>query len=105
VVEHPELVAERLTRLPRLVGNENVIANTDCRFAQGPFGRRVHPSMMWAKLRALSEGAAIASRTLAASVCLTPHHRRAANNTTQTGVRPPRWLLLRGIGQARCGCV
>jgi hypothetical protein len=71
VVEHPELVAERLTRLARLVGNENVIASTDCRFAQGPFGRRVHPSMMWAKLRALSEGAAIAGRTLAASVRLT----------------------------------
>ena len=68
VVEHPELVAERLIRLARLVGPENVIASTDCGFAQGPFGRRVHPSIMWAKLRALSEGAAIANRTLAASV-------------------------------------
>jgi 5-methyltetrahydropteroyltriglutamate--homocysteine methyltransferase len=64
VVEHPELVAERLVRLARLVGPENVIASTDCGFAQGPFGRRVHPSIMWAKLRALGEGAAIASRTL-----------------------------------------
>ena len=64
VVEHPELVAERLVRLARLVGPERVIASTDCGFAQGPFGRRVHPSIMWAKLRALSEGAAIASRTL-----------------------------------------
>ena len=64
VVEHPELVAERLVRLARLVGPERVIASTDCGFAQGPFGRRVHPSIMWAKLRALSEGTAIANRIL-----------------------------------------
>jgi 5-methyltetrahydropteroyltriglutamate--homocysteine methyltransferase len=64
VVEHPELVAERLVRLARLVGPERVIASTDCGFAQGPFGRRVHPSIMWAKLRALSEGAALATQAL-----------------------------------------
>ena len=64
VVEHPELVAERLVRLARLVGPERVIASTDCGFAQGPFGRRVHPSIMWAKLRALADGAAAASRML-----------------------------------------
>jgi 5-methyltetrahydropteroyltriglutamate--homocysteine methyltransferase len=61
VVEHPELVAERLVRLARLVGKERVIASTDCGFAQGPFTRRVHPSIMWAKLRALVEGARLAS--------------------------------------------
>ena len=64
VVEHPELVAERLLRLARLVGRENVIGSTDCGFAQGPFGRRVHPSIMWAKLESLSEGARLASREL-----------------------------------------
>ena len=64
VVEHPELVAERITRLARLVGRENVIAGTDCGFAQGPFYRRVHPSVMWAKLEALSEGARLASKQL-----------------------------------------
>src|SRR4029077_12877523 len=48
-VEHPELVAERIVRLAKLVGRENVIAGTDCGFAQGPFYRRVHPSIMWAK--------------------------------------------------------
>ena len=64
VVEHPELVAERVTRLAKLVGRENVIASTDCGFAQGPLLRRVHPSIMWAKLEALSEGARIASRQL-----------------------------------------
>lgn len=64
VVEHPELVAERIIRLARLVGRENVIAGTDCGFAQGPFHRRVHPSIMWAKLKALVEGARIASAEL-----------------------------------------
>jgi 5-methyltetrahydropteroyltriglutamate--homocysteine methyltransferase len=64
VVEHPELVAERLLRLAKLVGRDNVIAGTDCGFAQGPFVQRVHPSIMWAKLRALVEGARIASKRL-----------------------------------------
>jgi 5-methyltetrahydropteroyltriglutamate--homocysteine methyltransferase len=64
VVEHPELVAERIIRLAKLVGPENVIAGTDCGFAQGPFHRRVHPSIMWAKLQALVEGARIASAEL-----------------------------------------
>lgn len=64
IVEHPELVAERIVRLARLVGRENVIAGTDCGFAQGPFHQRVHPSIMWAKLQALVEGAELASRQL-----------------------------------------
>ena len=64
VVEHPELVSERLVRLARLVGRENIIAGTDCGFAQGPFVQRVHPSIMWAKLGALVEGARLASAEL-----------------------------------------
>ena len=64
VVEHPELVAERVVRLARIVGRENVIAGTDCGFAQGPFHRRVHPSIMWAKLEALVAGARLASKEL-----------------------------------------
>ena len=64
VVEHPELVAERIVRLARLLGRENVIAGTDCGFAQGPFHRRVHPSVMWAKLEALVEGARLANKEL-----------------------------------------
>jgi 5-methyltetrahydropteroyltriglutamate--homocysteine methyltransferase len=64
VVEHPELVAERLMRLARLVGRENVLGGTDCGFAQSPYVRRVHPSIMWAKLEALAEGARLASREL-----------------------------------------
>jgi 5-methyltetrahydropteroyltriglutamate--homocysteine methyltransferase len=64
VVEHPELVAERISRLAKIVGRENVIAGTDCGFAQGPFHRRVHSSIMWAKLEALVAGARLASKDL-----------------------------------------
>jgi len=64
VVEHPELVAERIVRLARLLGRENIVAGTDCGFAQGPFHRRVHPTVMWAKLEALVEGARLASKEL-----------------------------------------
>ena len=64
VVEHPELVSERIVRLAKVVGRENVIAGTDCGFAQGPFHRRVHPSIMWAKLEALVAGARLASKEL-----------------------------------------
>jgi len=64
VVEHPELVAERILRFADLLGRENVMAGTDCGFAQGTFYRRVHPTVMWAKLEALVEGARLASRQL-----------------------------------------
>jgi 5-methyltetrahydropteroyltriglutamate--homocysteine methyltransferase len=64
IVEHPELVAERITRIARFVGRENVLGGTDCGFAQTPFVRRVHPSIMWAKLEALAEGARLASQVL-----------------------------------------
>ncbi len=64
IVEHPELVAERIVRLAKIVGRENVIGGTDCGFAQSPFARRVHPSIMWAKLKALVDGARIATQTL-----------------------------------------
>lgn len=64
IVEHPELVAWRIGNFARLVGRENVIASTDCGFAQGAFTRRVHPTVMWAKLQALSDGARLASSQL-----------------------------------------
>src|ERR1700676_1133934 len=64
VVEHPELVADRILRFAGLVGRENVIASTDCGFAQEQFNRRVHPTIMWAKLEAMAEGARIASEEL-----------------------------------------
>jgi len=59
VVEHPELVADRIIRYAGLVGRENVIAGTDC-----GMGARVHPQIAWAKLKALAEGAARATREL-----------------------------------------
>ena len=60
VVEHPELVAERLVNYANLVGKENVQTGTDC-----GIGSRVgHEEVVWAKLKAMSEGAAIASKKL-----------------------------------------
>ena len=59
VVEHPELVADRLLAYANAVGRENIIAGTDC-----GLGGRVHPQIAWAKLRALAEGARLATRQL-----------------------------------------
>jgi len=64
VVEHPELVAWRIENFAGLVGRENVIAGTDCGFAQSYNVVRVHPSVQWAKLGSLVEGARLASRQL-----------------------------------------
>lgn len=63
-VEHPRLVADRIIRFAELVGRDNVIAGTDCGFAQLEQYQRVHPQVMWAKLHALAEGAQIASQEL-----------------------------------------
>ena len=63
-VEHPRVVADRIIRYAEGVGRENVIAGTDCGFAQGETTVRVHPSVMWAKFQALVEGAQIASKQL-----------------------------------------
>jgi 5-methyltetrahydropteroyltriglutamate--homocysteine methyltransferase len=63
-VEHPRLVADRIVRYARIVGRENVIAGTDCGFAQLESVKRVHPQVMWAKLQALAEGARLASKEL-----------------------------------------
>ena len=60
-VEHPRLVADRIVTFARLVGRENVIAGTDCGFAQTEGIQRVHPSVMWAKFDSLVEGARLAS--------------------------------------------
>jgi len=64
VVEHPELVAWRIRNFASVVGRENVIAGTDCGFAQSYNIVRCHPSVQWAKLEALVEGARLASREL-----------------------------------------
>ncbi len=63
-VEHPRVVADRIVRFAEIVGRENVIAGTDCGFAQIDHLRRVHPSVMWAKFEALVAGARLASEEL-----------------------------------------
>jgi 5-methyltetrahydropteroyltriglutamate--homocysteine methyltransferase len=64
LVEHPELVAQRLTRFASVVGREQVIAGTDCGFGTSGAGDEIHPDVAWAKLRSLVEGAEIASKKL-----------------------------------------
>ena len=64
LVEHPELVAQRIERFASVVGRENVIAGTDCGFGTSGAGDEVHPEVAWAKLRSLVEGARIASARL-----------------------------------------
>ncbi len=60
IVEHPELVGQRIARFAERVGRDNVMAGTDC-----GFGGRTHPQIAWAKLKSLVDGAALASRALA----------------------------------------
>ncbi len=65
IVEHPELVAERITRFAGIVGKENVIAGADCGFSsQATYNPEIHPKVMWAKFDAMSEGARLASAKL-----------------------------------------
>jgi Methionine synthase II (cobalamin-independent) len=64
LVEHPELVAQRIVRFAEVVGRERVIAGTDCGFGTSGAGDEVHPEVAWAKLRAMVEGARIASDRL-----------------------------------------
>ncbi len=59
VVEHPEVVADRIVRYAEAVGRENVVASTDC-----GLGGRVHPQIAWAKLEALAQGAELATERL-----------------------------------------
>lgn len=64
LVEHPELVAQRIARFCEVVGRERVIAGTDCGFGTSGAGDEVHPEVAWAKLKSLVEGAQIASQRL-----------------------------------------
>jgi 5-methyltetrahydropteroyltriglutamate--homocysteine methyltransferase len=64
LVEHPELVAQRIMRFTEAVGRERVIAGTDCGFGSSGAGDEVHPDVAWAKLRALVEGSRLASGRL-----------------------------------------
>jgi 5-methyltetrahydropteroyltriglutamate--homocysteine methyltransferase len=63
IVEHPELIAERIGRYAKLVGRENVIGGSDCGFSsQATFTPEVHPAVVWAKFKAMAEGAQLASK-------------------------------------------
>jgi 5-methyltetrahydropteroyltriglutamate--homocysteine methyltransferase len=64
LVEHPVLVADRIVRFASIVGRENVIASTDCGFASSATSTEIHPTVVWAKLGAMVEGARIASERL-----------------------------------------
>ncbi|HEY3929420.1 MAG TPA: cobalamin-independent methionine synthase II family protein [Candidatus Koribacter sp.] len=65
IVEHPELIAERIIRFANLVGRENVIAGADCGFSsQASYKTEVHPTVVWAKFEALRDGARLASERL-----------------------------------------
>ena len=65
IVEHPELIAERITRFAKLVGRENVIAGSDCGFSsQATYNPEVHPTVVWAKFQAMAEGARLATKQL-----------------------------------------
>ncbi len=65
IVEHPELIAERLVRYARLVGRENVVAGADCGFSsQATYRTEVHPTVVWAKFEAMRDGALLASNQL-----------------------------------------
>ena len=64
LVEHPELVAQRIMRFAGVLGRERVLASNDCGFATAAAGDEVHPDVAWAKMRALCEGARLASKQL-----------------------------------------
>jgi 5-methyltetrahydropteroyltriglutamate--homocysteine methyltransferase len=65
IVEHPEWIAERITRYANVVGRENVLAGGDCGFSsQATYNTEVHPKVMWAKFQAMAEGARLASERL-----------------------------------------
>jgi 5-methyltetrahydropteroyltriglutamate--homocysteine methyltransferase len=63
-VEHPEAIAQRIARFAQTVGRENVIAGADCGFASFSSTCEVHPTIVWAKLAALAEGARLATKEL-----------------------------------------
>jgi 5-methyltetrahydropteroyltriglutamate--homocysteine methyltransferase len=65
IVEHPELIAERIARYAKLVGRENVIVGSDCGFSsQATYNPEVHPKVVWAKFKAMAEGARLATQQL-----------------------------------------
>ena len=99
VVEHPELIAQRICRFAKIAGRENVIAGADGGFANFAGSRDFHPSIVWAKLQALAEGARIASERLFSSPSPSAHlptrragkrqRRLRTEQTAKTRARKP----------------
>ena len=99
VVEHPEVVADRIVRYAGVVGRENVIAGTDC-----GMGLRVHPQIAWAKLKALAEGAAPGQQTalarlasIAETTMPTSKYTGLRRKSFSPWVRYPSKVLLYGL--------
>jgi 5-methyltetrahydropteroyltriglutamate--homocysteine methyltransferase len=88
LVEHPELIAQRIGRYAAIVGRENVIAGSDCGFATFAGSDEVHESVVWAKLSALAEGARIASKALWAKGTKPKHTPKTAKAPAKA--KPPR---------------
>lgn len=72
VVEHPDLVAERIKRFAGVVGRDRVIASTDCGFGSAAQAPNVHPTIVWAKLQTLAEGSRRASEQLFSKAAVGP---------------------------------
>ena len=87
LIEHPELVSQRIQRFAKIVGSPNVIASTDC-----GLGLRCHPQIAWAKLKALADGAALASKDLG----LAASDRSLRGSMTET--RLPTYFVSHGGG-------
>ena len=89
LIEHPELVAERIVKFANFAGRENVIAGTDCGFATFAGIRRIDPAVVWAKLEALVKGAEIASKKLRNQSAKKPTARKSAGRSVARGKKAP----------------
>jgi 5-methyltetrahydropteroyltriglutamate--homocysteine methyltransferase len=87
LVEHPELIAQRIARYAAIVGRENVIAGSDCGFATFAGSDEVHESIVWAKLSALAEGARIASKQLWAKKSAAPAKTKPKAKAAKTAAK------------------
>jgi 5-methyltetrahydropteroyltriglutamate--homocysteine methyltransferase len=85
LVEHPELVAERLVKYANFAGRENIIAGTDCGFATFASADEIDPAIAWAKLEALVQGAEIASKQLRSRPAKPASRRTAAKSSSRGG--------------------
>jgi 5-methyltetrahydropteroyltriglutamate--homocysteine methyltransferase len=99
LVEHPELIAQRIARYARIVGRQNVIAGSDCGFATFAGSDEVHESIVWAKFEALGKGARIASRTLWAKRATKP--AKAAVKRAKAPAKKPAKRRTTPAGAAR----